>query len=220
MIKAVLFDMIGTTVIENDPGFMITCFEKAFLQNNIPHDINVLIANRGKNKLQMIQASLQQKNIDPGLAPKILDDLNTIVSNNLNNFSENEYVPAVFEFLRKRKIKIAIGSGLPHLLCIQIYEQLGWSKYEISYMNDSESLGKSRPNPVMIYDMMKRLQILLPKEVIKIGDTIADIREGKNAGTYTAVVLSGTQSEDELRKENPDMILNSLKDIMNINLFD
>ena len=42
MIKAVLFDFIGTTVKEADPDVINNCFESAFADNNIPVNIAAL----------------------------------------------------------------------------------------------------------------------------------------------------------------------------------
>jgi phosphoglycolate phosphatase-like HAD superfamily hydrolase len=69
----------------------------------------------------------------------------------------------------------------------------------------------------MILDMMKKFR-LNNSELLKVGDTITDIREGKNAGVLTAAILSGTQSQEELVSQEPDYVINSLsqlKDIIN-----
>ena len=52
-----------------------------------------------------------------------------------------------------------------------------------------------------------------PKSVIKIGDTLADIKEGKNAGCKTVGVLSGAAKKSILEKENPDFIIDSIMDL-------
>ena len=68
----------------------------------------------------------------------------------------------------------------------------------------------------MILDSMNRLNINDRSRVLKIGDTIADIQEGKNAGVITAVVMTGTQTRDELIKLNPDYIFADITDLLNI----
>jgi pyrophosphatase PpaX len=64
----------------------------------------------------------------------------------------------------------------------------------------------------MIFDMMNRYG-LTKSEVLKVGDTTADIQEGKNAGTYTAAILSGTQDEKEILKEQPDFVIRKLSEL-------
>jgi phosphoglycolate phosphatase-like HAD superfamily hydrolase len=65
----------------------------------------------------------------------------------------------------------------------------------------------------MIFEMMRQLRIN-PTEMLKVGDTVADIQEGKNANVYTAVLLSGTQPKEQLIRERPDLILDSLDDLI------
>mgnify|MGYP003448819892 CR=1 FL=1 len=52
--------------------------------------------------------------------------------------------------------------------------------------------GKGRPYPYMIYENMKRLNVMSVHQVMKVGDTISDIKEGKNAGVYTVGVIEGS----------------------------
>lgn len=78
------------------------------------------------------------------------------------------------------------------------------------YIGSSEKLGKGRPNPIMIVEAMKQLKITNPKLVLKIGDTLADIEEGSNAGVLTAAVLTGTQGIITLQTAKPDFIFENI----------
>lgn len=51
---------------------------------------------------------------------------------------------------------------------------------------------KGRPYPYMIYRNMEALGIQDVRKVIKVGDTVSDIKEGKNAGAFTVGVLVGS----------------------------
>jgi HAD superfamily hydrolase (TIGR01549 family) len=219
MIKAVLFDMIGTTVKTGKPDFIIDCFKKAFVEFNIVTDDEWLIKNRGKNKLTMIEDELAKHNQPAALAEKILAAFNREIHHSLHSFSEMDGAASVFNFLKEKEIQTGIGSGLSEEIFHIVFKHLGWNNYQFDYTGVSEKLGKSRPDPVMIYDMMNQLNIKSAGDVLKVGDTVADIQEGKNAGAITAVLLSGTQSEAMLRKENPDYILHSLHDLLNLRLW-
>jgi len=48
------------------------------------------------------------------------------------------------------------------------------------------------------------------RDCLVVGDSIMDVRAGKNAGVLTAGVLSGIFSREELERENPDLILESV----------
>ncbi len=58
-----------------------------------------------------------------------------------------------------------------------------------------------RPYPYMIFENLKSLEISSVENVIKIGDTISDIKEGKNAGVISVGVIEGSSlmamSEEE-----------------------
>lgn len=51
---------------------------------------------------------------------------------------------------------------------------------------------KGRPWPYMIYRNLEVLGIQDVRRVIKIGDTVSDIREGKNAGAVSAGIVIGS----------------------------
>ena len=49
-----------------------------------------------------------------------------------------------------------------------------------------------RPKPYMIYQNMCELDIASPRSVVKVGDTISDIKEGVNAGVWSVGVILGS----------------------------
>jgi beta-phosphoglucomutase-like phosphatase (HAD superfamily) len=211
--KVVLFDFIGTTVKEKNADIINTCFEQAFIENNVQVDAAVLKPHRGKNKMDMLEAVLKSQNLPVLLAPILYTSFLLHVEKNINDFCEMEGAGNLFTMLRKKKIKIGLGTGLPRELFEKIMHHLKWQKSTFSYTGVAEEVGRSRPHPDMILDMIVHLKISDPREILKVGDTIADIQEGKNAGVLTAVLLSGTQDQQDLLKEKPDFTLNTLSEI-------
>ena len=53
---------------------------------------------------------------------------------------------------------------------------------------------KGRPNPYMIFRNMQFLGLTDVRRVMKVGDTVSDIREGKNAGLFTVGVIEGSSA--------------------------
>ncbi|PQO25793.1 phosphonoacetaldehyde hydrolase [Blastopirellula marina] len=49
----------------------------------------------------------------------------------------------------------------------------------------ADDVPKGRPAPWMIYQVMQKLNVFPPQSVVKIGDTVADIEAGLNAGCWT-----------------------------------
>ncbi len=66
--------------------------------------------------------------------------------------------------------------------------------------------------------LLKCLEILdvEPCESIYIGDSIIDIQAGKAAGTGTVGVLTGTSDLNRLKAEAPDVIMDSVRDLLTI----
>jgi phosphonoacetaldehyde hydrolase len=65
-----------------------------------------------------------------------------------------------------------------------------------------EVRGIGRPYPYMLWRNLEKLGILSIDDAVKVGDTAADIREGKNAGCLSVGVIEGSSMlglrEDEL----------------------
>lgn len=213
LFKAVLFDVIGTTVKEKDPETINRCFLKAFTDNNVIADRELFKANRGKDKLEIIRLILGTTHQDISLADAIYNSFVMNVENEIENFFPADDAAEIFNYLRQRLIKIGLGTGLSRDLLEKILAHVKWDKSLFDYIGISTEIGKSRPHPDMIFDFMRAIKITDPSQVLKIGDTVADIQEGKNAKAITAAILAGTQTKEDLEKQNPDFIFNNLREI-------
>lgn len=210
--KAILFDLVGTTVIEK-PGTIIGCFEDAFRKNNVEIDDDFLKSHRGRGKKEIIESLLRSRGITEETTLRVYDDFKINVESRISDFSPAHGTEELFSLVKSLNIKLGIGTGLPRSIFRLISAQLGWRDVMFDYTGIAEEVGTGRPDPAMINDMMKKLDITDGGEFLKIGDTAADIQEGKNAGVKTAVILSGTQDSGMLKNEKPDFILDSLADI-------
>lgn len=67
---------------------------------------------------------------------------------------------------------------------------------------------QARPAPYMIYKNMIDLAIPSVDNVVKVGDTIADIKEGVNAKVWTVGLITGSNemglSEEEYNRRSAD----------------
>jgi HAD superfamily hydrolase (TIGR01549 family) len=212
-IKVVFFDFIGTTVIETRPDIISGCFKTAFFKNKISVSDNFIRSNRGRNKRDVIRDAITMEVSDERVN-KILLDFETAVSNNLHHFQAVPEVEMIFETLRKKEIFLALATGLSRDIFDRIINGLGWSFSWFAYQATYEEIGKGRPHPDMIIDLMKALNITDSREILKVGDTVADMEEGKNAGTQTVAILAGTQPDDILFQANPDFLCRNLREIL------
>jgi phosphonatase-like hydrolase len=215
MFQAVLFDVIGTTVKENG-DIILAAFEKAFTPFINQFDLQIVRMHRGKDKRVMITEILKQHGYPASLVEQVYQLFKENVEENLDSFSENEGVAEIFDYIKRQKIKLGIGTGLERDIFEKVYTKLKWSQYKFDYIGIAREVGTTRPQPDMIFDMMKKLGLNEKAGFLKVGDTIADIQEGKNAGVFTAAMLSGSQRKEDLEKEYPDFLIESLSELNRI----
>lgn len=217
-IDYILFDMIGTTVKDNCLGesLILDCFRRAFKSEGYEIGHDKLNNHRGKSKHEAIVSILIDEGLSPCLADTIYTKFIDLLNLSVSSFLEMDGASELFVQLKEKNIKIGIGSGLPGDFMKSLIKQVRWDPDIFDYIGSSEDLGKGRPDPVMIFDSMRKLNLTDPKKVLKTGDTAADILEGKNAGVLTAGVFTGTQTSDQLSKYNPDYLIKDINELLNI----
>jgi len=186
------------------------------MSENISLDFNLRNKHRGKDKREAIRDILTESNHPAGLTDAIHKKFMESIDNAMEGFTEITGATELFKYIKKSKIKLAVGSGLPREVINKLIQKLNWNTLDFDYTGSSEELGKGRPDPIMLNDVIYKLNISDRQSVLKTGDTIVDILEGKNAGALTASVLTGTQSREELEKYNPDFIFNDINGILQL----
>lgn len=213
MVNAILFDVIGTTVLEKGGDVVMGCLQGAFADHGVEIDIPSLISQRGKAKREMIAFALQQQHRSLQLVDPVYADFVRRFKQNLDAFTAAEGAREIFGLLRSRGIRIGLGTGLDRDIFTQLLLHLNWRVTDFDYTGTCSDVPNARPHPDMIRDMQQKLSVFDRDSFLKVGDTVADIQEGKHAGVKTAVILSGTQDEKLLKHENPDFVFARLFDI-------
>tara|TARA_B100000282_G_scaffold1987_1_gene1366 strand:- start:153 stop:755 length:603 start_codon:yes stop_codon:yes gene_type:complete len=163
------------------------------------------------NTIKLIKPDLERKEINKfyGCNKKEVIDyfvdiqkMNSpdIVKNNLNSefnyFLKQEYknnkdvtlihhnLPSFFNALREQDIKIALNTGYNKEIQKVLIDKFNLNEYIDDYIS-SQEVSRGRPYPHMLNNLIRRNNINDPSSVVKIGDSIPDILEGKNANTKT-----------------------------------
>jgi phosphonatase-like hydrolase len=212
---AVLFDMIGTTVKEDDPETIMNCFEEAFREQGIDMDAELLRRHRGKDKLQMIGMLVAGRDDAGVVTREIYQSFKNNLQSQIGNFSTASGAFELFDYLKTEGVKIGIGTGMERDLFNAIALHLKWNLGVFDYIGIGPEIGKSRPHPEMILKMLAKCNVQ-PGAFLKVGDTVADVEEGKNAGVSTAAILSGTQSPEALSNAKPDYMIHRLEELKKI----
>ena len=117
--------------------------------------------------------------------------------------------------LREMGLKLGSTTGYTDGMMEIVTREAAKQGYRPDCWFSPDAVGSmGRPYPYMIYRNMETLRISAVDRVIKVGDTISDIREGINAGVKTVGILEGSSlvglSEEEytaLSEEEQEAVL-------------
>lgn len=217
-IRLAVFDLAGTTVKDDD--FVADAFINAFMAEGIDvvaEDVNPWM---GVRKTQAIAEVLYQKcgEADALLVERIHS---SFVESMVRFYTDSEMVAPMpgteelFRSLQGRGIRVAVNSGFPRVIVDAILLRFGWiweGLVDDSIASDEVPAG--RPFPHMIRTLMDRAGVLLPAQVMKVGDTTVDIEEGRQAECGLVVaVTTGANTREELTEFTPDHIIDHLESI-------
>lgn len=97
-------------------------------------------------------------------------------------------IPMIDE-LRSRGIRIGGTTGYTRTMLDKLEAAASAQGYTTDRSLSPEDVGVGRPHPAMCYRLAAELQVASLSACVKIGDTLSDIAEGRNAGMWTIGVL-------------------------------
>ncbi|WCT14834.1 HAD-IA family hydrolase [Mucilaginibacter jinjuensis] len=218
-IKMVVFDMAGTTV--NEDNIVYKTLQQAI--NNAGFNVTldqVLAQGAGKEKLQAIKSVLAEyaDNHDKQLADSIYQDFAVQLKKayEVNPIFPQPNAIELFTELKRRNILTVLNTGYNRQTAQFIIDKLGWKEgVDFDGLVTASDVPQNRPNPDMIFFAMKRFGITEPASVIKVGDSIIDIEEGKNAGCALNIgITTGAHTVEQLESAHPDRVINNLIELL------
>lgn len=203
-IKCVIFDWAGTTV---DFGSLdpVLAFQNAFAAAGITISTEAIRQDMGIEKhehiaklvrLPAVQAAWQARYQRPITAAdelNLFDQFETFLLKRLAN--QTQLTPFVLEvqtYLHQQKINIATTTGYTRPMLQLVAQQAAQLGYQPDLMVSKEDVKAGRPSPDMIHKIQQTLKIKKPQSIIKVGDTVVDMLEGRNADVLTVGVLESS----------------------------
>lgn len=104
-------------------------------------------------------------------------------------------IPGVIETLRTLRgngLKIGSTTGYTKAMMDIVRPGAAAKGYVVDNLVTPDDVPAGRPAPYMIYKNMIDLAIPSVEEVVKVGDTVADIREGVNAKVWSIGIITGS----------------------------
>jgi len=117
-------------------------------------------------------------------------------------------IDGVLEFasaLRRQGIKIGSSTGYTAKMMDVVVPRAAAQGYRPDAIVCSSDVPAGRPHPYMCYENALRLQVYPLSAMVKIGDTVSDIEEGRNAGMWT-VGLTRCGNEMGLTREETEAL--------------
>lgn len=204
-IEAVIFDWAGTTV---DYGSFapVQAFIEAFAEFGITPTVAEVREPMGMLKWDHIHTMMKMPRIteewkkvhgrmwDKADVDAIYEKSETAIFSILDKFSTPKpFVLDTVAKLRERGIKIGSTTGYT----TEMMEIVTKSAEEQGYKPDiwfcpNHTDNKGRPYPYMVFRNLEALGVSSVNAAIKIGDTVADIKEGKSAGMISVGIIEGS----------------------------
>ena len=219
MIRMVVFDMAGTTIDEDNVVYKT--LQKAINENGFDVSLDqVLEAGAGKEKSQAIKSILKEylQQEDNKLSDDIYQHFIVLLNEAYRYLDVKPQPNAVelFKILKYKKVLVVLNTGYNSETAYSLLEKLGWVKgKEFDGLITASDVNNNRPDPDMILLAMKRFGIQDASEVVKLGDSIIDIEEGRNAGCALSIgITTGAHSFQQLQSADPDFIINDLLELV------
>lgn len=203
--EAVIFDWAGTTV---DYGCFapVQAFTEVFREAGINTTMEEVREPMGMRKWDHIRTMLEMPRIkaqwtekygkepQDSDADKLYQKFEPALLSILDKFAEpNPYVIETVAKLKDMGIKIGSTTGYTDIMMEIVVPKAKELGYEPDcWFSPDATEGMGRPYPYMIFRNMQELKVTSAEHVIKVGDTVADIQEGKHAGVYTIGVVEGS----------------------------
>ncbi|MEE0420690.1 MAG: phosphonoacetaldehyde hydrolase [Lachnospiraceae bacterium] len=212
--EAVIFDWAGTTV---DYGCFapVQAFAEVFKHFGIVPTMEEVRKPMGMLKIDHIRTMLQMERIqelwrkqwgrnsgeEDVLAMYQMFEVKLMGI--LDQYADPKpHVLETVEELRNRGVKIGSTTGYTDDMMQIVTRNAKKAGYEPDAWFSPDSTGKmGRPYPYMIFKNMEVLKVSAVESVVKVGDTVSDIREGKNAGVRTIGVVEGSSEMGMTCKE-------------------
>jgi HAD superfamily hydrolase (TIGR01549 family) len=125
-----------------------------------------------------------------------------------------DFVDVTLNELKNRGIKISLLTTKGQDQADKIIDYFNLRKYFDLVMGRRDGI-EHKPSPEPLHMICKELNADV-RNTLMIGDTELDIQCGKNAGTKTCGVLYGYRTKELLEIEEPNFIVSSINEILNL----
>ncbi|MEF3312427.1 phosphonoacetaldehyde hydrolase [Paenibacillus sp. GYB004] len=228
-IRAVVLDWAGT-VIDYGCFAPMEAFMNSFESAGVPIRVEEARAPMGLKKRDHIQAILSMERVKQAWirqyggeatlsdVERLYESFESLLMKSLENYTDP--IPGVVETiarLRSSGIQIGSSTGYTKTMMQVVAPQAKSKGYEPDFRIASDEVKAARPYPYMIYRNMEELGVMSVRTVVKVGDTVTDVLEGKHAGVWTVAVVKGSSelglTQEEVRTMEPSELAIRMEEV-------
>jgi phosphoglycolate phosphatase len=212
-IELVVFDMAGTTVV--DDGQVPEAFTRALADHGIVIGPGHIQGVRGAAKRQAILDLLPQGGDRELKAERALASFREHLARLYRGtVREIPGAAGVFAWLRARGIRAALNTGFDRDTAKMLLEALGWANGTVDAVVCGEDVARGRPAPDMILRCMELTGVASADSVANVGDTVLDLQAGHAArARWNIGVLSGAHERKLLAAQPHTHLLASVAEL-------
>lgn len=209
-IKLFIFDLDGTIIPLHKRFYAV--WSDTLTKFNLPRI-------SWNNFMQRIEEDSLEETIDQSLHEVFHKTFLSVYSQYWS--PDDTIIPGAKEVLiqlKNRGFKLALATGRISNTAELINEMRHYELdhlFEVLTFQKVEDFGSGTPKEKQIKHILEELNIS-PYQAVMVGDYKTDIRSGKAMGLKTIALLSSRVSVEIIKKEKPDLILNSINDLPDV----
>jgi phosphoglycolate phosphatase len=216
-IDLVCFDMAGTTV--NDGGLVLSAFRRTIDELGVAGDEArdaeaYVIETMGQSKIEVFTELFG----DRAYVANEAFEVHFVTVAGEEGVSEVPGARAAVEELKARGVGVALTTGFSPATREALIDVLHWSELFPLRVSPADA-GRGRPAPDMLLLCALRSQVNAVSNIVVVGDTASDMQAGRRAGAGLCVgVLTGTDNEARLLESGADRVLDSVADLVRVDI--
>lgn len=210
MIKCIVFDLDGTLVKSHITIYKTTikALDKLKLKSNINEE-------KFYNLLGHHFADIfNECNINVPDVDHFIDVYKRMYFDFIEDSKIYENAFQIFEFAKLNKIKLGLLTTKGQDQAEKIADHFNFSKY-LDVIEGRKNGIAIKPAPDQLLKICEVLDVN-PANTLMVGDTELDIKCGKSAGAITCAVSFGYRRVEDIKKHNPDHLIDNLIEIKEI----